>query len=139
MAQTPNEPRPPGDRRSRGIAIYARQFGVPEDEVVELMRRRFGARMTEEALSAGAGAWVEDALSLRDRSLIVLAALAVQGGAEERMRPHVHWALEHGATPEELEAAIALLAVYAGYPRASVAMEVVVEELAKAGRELEGN
>lgn len=138
MTQNPDEPRPPADRRSLGIAAYASQFGVPEDEVVELMTSRFGARMTEEALSAGAGAWVEDALSLRDRSLIVIAALATQGGAEERLRPHVRWALEHGATPEELEAAIALLAVYVGYPRASVAMEVVVEELARAGRPLPG-
>lgn len=106
--------------------------------MVGLMTERFGRRLTEEALQAGAGAWVDDQLSLRDRSLIALTALAVQGGAESRMRPHVRWALEHGATPEEIEAAMALTAVYAGYPRASAAMELVTEELAILGRPLAG-
>lgn len=123
-------------RRARGRAIYADQFGVPEDQIVEEMTKRFGARLTDEALLAGAGAWVDDELSLRDRSLIVLATLAALGGAEERMRPHVGWALEHGATPGEIEAAAGLTAVYAGYPRASAAMEVVVEELERLGRPL---
>lgn len=119
------------DRRSRGIAVYADQFGLPEEEVVPTMSRKFGRRLTEEALLAGAGAWVDDQLSLRDRSLIVLTALAVQGGVENRMGTHVRWALEHGATEEEIEATMALVAVYAGYPRASAALEVVMEELAR--------
>jgi 4-carboxymuconolactone decarboxylase len=85
--------------------------------------------MAGEAVQAAGGAWVEDCLSLRDRSLVVVAALAAQGGVEERLRTHVRWALEHGVTPEELDAALALLAVYVGYPRASVAMEVIQEVL----------
>lgn len=119
------------DRRTRGIKAYASQFRIPEDEVVEHMTGRFGERMAEEAFQSAAGAWTDDALSLRDRSLIVLTALAVQGGVEERIRPHVRWAIDHGATLDEIEAAMALLAVYAGYPRATVAMEVVREELDK--------
>jgi alkylhydroperoxidase/carboxymuconolactone decarboxylase family protein YurZ len=39
--------------------------------------------------------------------------------------------VEHGVTPEELEAIVSLLAVYVGYPRASVASEVVRDELTK--------
>jgi 4-carboxymuconolactone decarboxylase len=88
-----------------------------------------GERMAAEAIESAAGAWVDDCLSLRDRSLIVLAALIVQGGVETRMRPHVRWAVEHGATRDELEALCALLAVYAGYPKASVGVQVVREEL----------
>ena len=56
---------------------------------------------------------------------MVLAALVTQGGVKERLRVHVRWALDHGVTPEELEAMGALLAVYVGYPRASVAMETI--------------
>jgi 4-carboxymuconolactone decarboxylase len=118
------------ERWDRGIAAYASQFGIAEDEVFAHLSSRFGERMATETVQAAGAAWSPDSpLTLRERSLIVLTALAVQGGVEERMRPHVRWALEHGATREELEALAALLAVYAGYPRASVAMDVIREEL----------
>ena len=38
-------------------------------------------------------------------------------------------------TPEQLEALATLLAVYAGYPRASVAMEVVREVVSEVSTE----
>ena len=117
------------ERWSRGLEAYASQFGIPESEVFGHLSGLVGERMALEAIHAAAGAWTDDVLSLRDRSLIVLAALATQGGVEERLRPHVRWALEHGATPEELEAMTALLAVYIGYPRASVAAGVIRQEL----------
>jgi 4-carboxymuconolactone decarboxylase len=118
------------------LAIYARQFGVPEGEVEAHMRRRLGPRMTAQALASAADMWLDDALSLRDRSLIVISALAAQGGVDARLRSHVRLSLEHGVTPEELEAMCHLLITYAGTPRASVAMEIVVEELERAGRSL---
>ena len=125
-------------RRGRGIAVYASQFGVSEAEAERLFVERYGARMAEEAFEAqGGGAWEADALSLRDRSLIVLAALITQGGVESRLRQHVDWALEHGATAEELEALASLLAVYAGYPRASVGMEVIRDALTNGNQERE--
>jgi 4-carboxymuconolactone decarboxylase len=85
--------------------------------------------MAAEAINAAGGAWVEDSLSLRDRSLVVLAALITQGSVDARLRVHVRWALDHGVTPSELEALAALLAVYVGYPRASVAMETIRQVL----------
>ena len=50
---------------------------------------------------------------------------------EERLRGHVRWAVEHGVTPAELEAIVTLLAVYVGFPRASVANEIVRDELSR--------
>lgn len=122
-----------GDRWERGLAAYASQFGIPPDAVPEHMASLVGERMATEAIESAAGAWVDDCLSLRDRSLIVLATLIVQGGVESRMRPHVRWAVEHGSTRDELEALCALLAVYAGYPKASVGVQVVREELDALG------
>lgn len=120
------------ERRERGIRMYASQFDMPEDRVEAFFAEHFGERMAEEAFNASGGsAWVEGPLSLRDRSLVVLAALTALGGAEERMRPHVRWAIEHGATPDEIDALVCLLAVYVGYARASVAMEVVRDELSR--------
>jgi 4-carboxymuconolactone decarboxylase len=122
------------DRYERGLDAYASQFGIPREEVPAWFAERFGERFAEEAINTAGGAWpAEDVLSLRDRSLIVLAALIVQGGVEPRLRSHVGWAVQHGATRAELDALVTLLAIYCGFPRASVGMEVVRAELDRLG------
>jgi 4-carboxymuconolactone decarboxylase len=118
------------DRWERGVGAYASQLGLTPDEAAAWFRDRYGERFAEEAINAAGGAWVEDTLSPRDRSLIVVTTLATLGGADDRLRTHVRWALEHGSSRAELEALVTLLAVYVGYPRASVAMEIVRDELA---------
>jgi 4-carboxymuconolactone decarboxylase len=118
------------DRFRRGLEAYASQFGVRPDEVEGWFAERFGARFGEEAINAAGGAWPDDCLGLRDRSLVVVAALIAQGGVDDRLRGHVRWAVEHGVSREELEALATLLAVYVGYPRASAGMEIVRDELA---------
>ncbi len=119
------------ERYERGLDAYASQFGIAREEVPAWFVERTGERFGTEAIHAAAGAWVDDCLSLRDRSLIVVAALIVQGGVEARLRGHVRWAVEHGATREELEALATLLAVYVGFPRASAGIEVMRDELAR--------
>jgi len=120
---------PPDERYERGLNAYASQFGISPEQVPGWFAERFGERFGREAINAAGGAWPDDALSLRDRSLIVVAALIAQGGVEERLRGHVRWAVEHGSNRAELEALATLLAVYIGYPRASVGMEIVRQEL----------
>jgi 4-carboxymuconolactone decarboxylase len=124
---------PEPDRRQRGIAMYARQFGVPEDRVADHMADFLGRRMAEEAIHASGGSWSGDGLSMRERSLIVISSLISQGGVEARLRGHLRWAGENGVPPEDVEAAIVLLAGYVGYPRASTAMELLREELGPIG------
>ena len=125
-------------RRERGIAVYASQFGISNAEAERIFTERYGERMAEEAFNAqGGSTWEADALSLRDRSLIVLATLITQGSVESRLRQHVGWALEHGATTEELEALASLLAVYTGYPRASVGMEIIRDVLTNVNHDEE--
>ena len=119
------------DRFERGLDAYASQFDIPREEVLAWFRERTGERFGVEAVNAAAGAWVDDCLSLRDRSLVVVGALVAQGAVDDRLRGHVGWALEHGSSREELEALVTLLAVYVGFPRASVAMEIVRDELAR--------
>jgi alkylhydroperoxidase/carboxymuconolactone decarboxylase family protein YurZ len=122
------------DRRERGIAVYGGQFGVPEEEAERRLVERFGRRFAEDAFSAAGGStWEDGPLTRRERSLVVLALLAALGGVEARLRTHVRFALENGATPDELDAAVCLVATYAGFARASVAMEVVRDELADLG------
>jgi 4-carboxymuconolactone decarboxylase len=120
---------PGPDRRTSGIAMYASQFGIPEEEVPGFMAELLGPRMAEEAQHASARAWTDEDLSMRDRSLIVIASLVTQGGVEPRLRTHLRWALQNGATRAELDALMVLLAGYVGWPKASVAMQLLIEEL----------
>ncbi len=119
------------DRYQRGLEAYASQFGLDVAEVAAWFAERQGARLGEEAINAAGGAWNEDELSLRDRSIVVVTALIAQGGVDDRLRGHVRWAVEHGVTPDELDAIVTLLAVYVGYPRASTANEIIRDELAR--------
>lgn len=119
------------ERWERGLDAYASQFGIAREDVPAWFAERMGERFGTEAINAAAGAWVDDCLSLRDRSLVVVAALVAQGGLEARLRGHVRWAIEHGSSREELEALVTLLAVYVGFPRASEGMEIVRDELAR--------
>lgn len=109
--------------------MYANQFGLSEREVADHMTAMLGPHMAEEAWQSGAGAWSDRDLSMRDRSLIVIASMVTQGGVDARLRGHLRWALENGATRAELDALMALLAVYVGYPRASTGMELLRAEL----------
>ncbi len=120
------------DRRyERGLDVYASQFQIPRAEVAAWFAEHVGERFGEEAILSGAGAWVDDELSLHDRSLVVVAALITQGGAEQQLRAHTRWAIHHGCTRQQLEALATLLGVYAGYPRASNGLMVMREELAR--------
>lgn len=118
-------------RHRRGLTAYANQFGIEEGDVEAHLSALIGPRMAQEAIAAaGGGAWEEGVLSLRERSLIVLASLITQGGCEARLRGHVRWAVAHGVTPSQLEELATLLAIYAGYARASTAIETIRQELA---------
>ena len=121
------------DRWERGLDAYASQLGIEPADVEAWFADRFGEGFGVEAISAAGGAWADDVLSLRDRSLVVVAALAAQGGVDARLRGHVRWAIDHGSSREELEALVTLLAVYIGFPKASAAMEVVRGELDTLG------
>lgn len=121
------------DRYERGLKAYGSQFGIEETEVEAWFAERHGERFGKEAINAAGGAWSGDELSLRDRSVVVVTALITLGGVEDRLRGHIRWALQHGVSPDELEAIVALLAVYVGYPRASTASDVVHDELVQLG------
>lgn len=61
--------------------------------------------------------WSDPALSLRDRSLVTVAAL-IAGGHLDELPAHLRRAVSNALTQEELSAAITHLAFYAGFPAA---------------------
>jgi 4-carboxymuconolactone decarboxylase len=134
-APAPDAPTPAelASRWDRGLAAYAHLFGIEPDEVFRTLSLRSGRRMaTEAVLAAGSGVWDDDALSLRERRIIVIAALTAQG-ATERIGNHVEKAFEEGMKVEELDAMMHLLGLYAGFPRATIAMNAARRTLVETG------
>ena len=125
------------ERYEQGLDAYASQFQIPREEVASWFVGRVGERFGDQMIFSAAGIWVDDELSLRDRSFIVIAALITQGGAEQQLRSHTRWAVRHGCTRQQLEALATLLSVSVGGPRASNGWMVMREELVKLGTDSE--
>ena len=116
----------PARRRERGIEAYARIFDVPEKDVPAAMAGRVGPAYAEEVLlAAGGPAWFHPALTDRERSMVIIAALAAQGVAGERLDIHVRLAQRNGLDYEALTAMMTLLTNYIGQAYGSQAMEAV--------------
>src|SRR5262249_9558513 len=88
----------------------------PEKALAEVMARHgdVGKLAFEWALGE---VWSRQVLPPRDRSLIVIAVIAVLGNARE-MAIHVPAALNLGLTQDDLREIMVQLCVYAGFPRA---------------------
>lgn len=116
----------PERRRDRGIQAYARIFDVPEKDVPAAMAGRVGPVYAEEVfLAAGGPAWFHPAITDRERSMVIIAALAAQGVAGERLDSHVRLAQRCGADFQALTAMMTLVTSYIGQAYGSQAMEAV--------------
>jgi alkylhydroperoxidase/carboxymuconolactone decarboxylase family protein YurZ len=73
--------------------------------------------------------WARTELSRRDRSLVVIGILTSLGASAE-LAVHVPAGVRHGLSPEEVQAAITHLTLYAGLPRAQEAMRTARDALA---------
>jgi 4-carboxymuconolactone decarboxylase len=74
--------------------------------------------------------WSREALSRRDRSIVVIAILVTLGAPDE-LAVHVAAGLRHGLTRTEIEEIVNHLSLYAGIPRAVQAWRVVRKAFAK--------
>ncbi len=69
----------------------------------------------------------EDRLSLRDRSLVTVVALMVQGLTDESFRYHLISAKNNGITKTEIAEILTHAAFYAGWPKAWAAFRMAKE------------
>jgi 4-carboxymuconolactone decarboxylase len=73
------------------------------------------------------GIYAREGLSLRDRELSSISALAAIGGCEGQLRTHLHGALNVGLTAKEITEALIQVSSFAGFPRAINALMVAKE------------
>jgi len=74
--------------------------------------------------------WRRPDLSLRDRSLVTIAALAAMGDDEE-LDVYVRRGLESGLTRSQITEALTHLGFYAGWPKATRALSALARSLGK--------
>lgn len=68
--------------------------------------------------------WSDEALSLRDRSLITVVALVASGMTDSSLAYHIENAKKNGVTQKEMAAALTHVAFYAGWPKAWAAFRM---------------
>lgn len=104
--------------------------GVDPERVADSFVRRFGA-LGSFAFDVVGDMWNRPQLVRRDRSLLVIAALATQGRAEELVS-HTKVGLQHGLRREEIEEIVLHIAAYAGFPAAMAAIRFIDAGLCEA-------
>ncbi|WP_319583603.1 carboxymuconolactone decarboxylase family protein [uncultured Pseudodesulfovibrio sp.] len=106
------------ERYERGLKMLVRVDGEQGDRVVEALADiapDFGRLMLEFCFG---DVYARPGLSLKDRELITISALAAKGGCEPQLKVHIHGALNVGWTREEIVETFMQVAVYAGFPAA---------------------
>jgi 4-carboxymuconolactone decarboxylase len=74
--------------------------------------------------------WSRSDLSRRDRSLVTIAALAAMGD-DDQLDPYLRRGLEDGLTRAEIAEAVTHLGFYAGWAKATNAMQAVASALGR--------
>ena len=118
---------------TRGQREYAGLMGSSPEEGLAEVRMR-SPQMYDAVVEAAFGQMMAQAgLSRTAREMTTVALLAAAGGAERQLATHACAALRHGVAPAELRALCEHVAVYAGFPRALNALEVIDRVLTQAG------
>lgn len=105
---------------------------IPEGDDVPRTYQRFTERFPAVAEAHTAVGRAGDQGPL-DRKIVELIKLGICVGAglESASKSHARRAVQHGATPEEVEHAVALAVNPVGFPRAVMAWQWVTEQLAR--------
>ena len=109
-----------------GREVYARNFGIDPTEAQRIMTERAGVVFTLEAFEAAGGpGWQSAALTDRDRSTAVIAALVAQNVTDQRLETYLSLARRNGVDSDGLTALMVLFTAYLGQPYTSMAMRAV--------------
>jgi 4-carboxymuconolactone decarboxylase len=121
------------DRHSRGLRAMAEITGADGSNVVEQLRD----------IAPDFATWIIDfsygdvmsrpSLDRRSRQFATIGALTAMGNARPQLKVHVAGALNVGCEPREIVEVVLQMAVYAGFPAAINALNVVREVFEERG------
>ena len=121
-------------RRSRGLEMFQEVYDgdVPAPPAGTM---DFFDLMIEQVF---AEVWSRDALSVRDRRLVIMGVIAALG-ERDTFKIQARAALKKGElTPTQLREILIQLASYAGYPRTAGLVGVVEQTIAEVEKEKQG-
>jgi 4-carboxymuconolactone decarboxylase len=117
------------DQHARGLKLRTEMFG---HDAVEQRMKAFGdfGKPLQHIINAYAygDVWSRTALPLATKSLVMVAMMAA-AGHEKELGVHVRGALKNGASAEQIQEVLLLLALYCGIPAANEAHRVAAEIL----------
>src|SRR6266699_1186404 len=114
-------------RYERGLKKMSEVYGVPVEEVVAPLRD-LGRYMVEFPYG---DIYSRDGLAVRDREIATIAMLTALGGREPQLRVHMASALNVGLTADELYEIIIHTVIFAGFPTAINALNVLRDFLSQ--------
>jgi 4-carboxymuconolactone decarboxylase len=104
-----------GDRIEKGRDILA-QLDPGNEERLRALFDDVAPGMTDIILGFFGDVYARPGLSLRERMLVTLSAIAALGHAQPQLAAHVRNALNLGLTHEEIAEVFMQIAGYAGFP-----------------------
>ncbi|MEI1250405.1 carboxymuconolactone decarboxylase family protein [Rhizobium aouanii] len=110
-------PLAPAATDAAGADAVTAQFGIVAPKFADLTNRVVFGDL-----------WLRSDLSVRDRSLVTIAALAGMGDAD-LLEPYLRRGVEAGLTRDQIAEALTQLGFYAGWGKATKALEVVTRIL----------
>ena len=114
-------------RYERGLKKMSQVYGVAVEEFVAPLRD-LGRYMVEFPYG---DIYSRNGLALREREIATIAMLTALGGREPQLRVHIASALNVGLTADELEEIIIQTVIFAGFPTAINALNVLHEVLSE--------
>ena len=122
------------DQHERGLKLRINMFGR---EAVEKRMSAFGefGKPLQHIINAYAygDVWSRTALPAATKSLVMVGMMAAAGHPNE-LRVHLNGAVKNGATPEQIQEVLLLLALYCGIPAANEAHRIAAEVLREHGK-----
>lgn len=130
-AATPSD----ADRRAAGLDVLGTLLGNLglEGPAIEASILESQGDMGQLVMDYAFGdVWSRPGLSRRDRSLVVVSALAALNMTHE-LQIHIGGGLEHGLTPTEVEEIMITMVIYGGFPKAIDGQRIAREVFAARG------
>jgi len=122
------------DLHDRGLKLRVEMFGR---EAVEKRMNAFGefGKPLQHIINAYAygDVWSRSALPPATKSLVMVAMMSAIGQPNE-LRVHLKGALKNGASMEQIQEVLLLLAMYRGIPAANDAHHIAAEVLREHGK-----
>jgi 4-carboxymuconolactone decarboxylase len=120
-------------RQEDGRQIMREILGADYMDRRDRTRNAFNAPLRDfSEESCFGGAWAQEALPRRTRSLLCLVMLTALGRTTE-FRIHVNAALNNGCTIEEIQAALFQATIYCGLPAGNESFRIAEEVLRERG------